>query len=50
MPGRLPLVARSKPMLKGKISACNQTASNRGVVIGMTVQEAALKLLAEVEA
>jgi len=39
-----------KAYAEGKISACNQTASNRGVVIGMTVQEAALKLLAEVEA
>ncbi len=38
-----------KAYSEGKISACNQTARERGVTVGMTVQEAALKLLAEVE-
>ena len=38
-----------KAYSEGKISACNQTARERGVTVGMTVREAALKLLAEVE-
>lgn len=39
-----------KAYSEGRISACNQTARERGVAVGMTVQEAALKLLSEVEA
>ena len=39
-----------KAYSEGRISACNQTAKERGVAVGMTVQEAALKLLSEVEA
>ncbi len=39
-----------KAYSEGKISACNATAKERGVTVGMTVREAALKLLAEVKA
>ena len=39
-----------KAYSEGKISACNAAAKERGVTVGMTVREAALKLLAEVKA
>ena len=38
-----------KAFEEGTISACNAIASERGVEIGMTVKEAALKLLDEVD-
>tara|TARA_B100000029_G_scaffold513815_1_gene614533 strand:- start:19 stop:888 length:870 start_codon:yes stop_codon:yes gene_type:complete len=38
-----------KAFEEGKISACNDTARDRGVEIGMSVRDAAYKLLQEVE-